>query len=78
MAIVNCEQKYMNKDGKTIGYVAVVIETKFGDKVYRYPVKFDEKTRKRFNKYARTLGYTIGVTDKVCSDTAVDRPTTDE
>lgn len=76
--MVRINQKYMNKDGKTIGYVSVEIVTKAGDKEYIYPVKFDEKTRKRFNYYARSLGYTIGVTDKVCSDSATDRPTTDE
>lgn len=72
--MVKINQKYYEKDGKTIGYVAVEIASTDGDKVYTYPVKFDEKTRKRFNNYARSLGYTIGVTNKVCSDSASDRP----
>lgn len=58
--MVKIEQKYMEKDGKTIGYVAVTLFIKNGDKEYYYPLKFDDKTRKRFNIYARSLGYEIG------------------
>lgn len=58
--MVKIEQKFMEKDGKTIGYVAVTLVCETGDKEYSYPLKFDDKTRKRFNIYARSLGYQIG------------------
>lgn len=61
MVEITLTQGYFEKEGKKIGYVKPALTYKSNDgKVYTYPINFDDKTRKRFNIYARSLGYEIG------------------
>lgn len=75
MIEITFTQGYFVKEGKKIGYVKPSLTHLANDgKVYTYPITFDDKTRKRFNIYARSLGYDIGVVEKSCADSA---PSTD-
>lgn len=52
-------QKHTEIEGKVIAYV----ETTLNIDGYTYTVRFDERTKKRFNTYARKNGFVIGAVD---------------
>lgn len=54
------QKSYKTDDGKLVAYV----ETCINIDNYSYNVKFDEKTKKRFNTFARKNGFVVGVVDK--------------
>lgn len=54
------QKHYKTDDGKIVAYV----ETTINIDNYSYRVNFDEKTKKRFNVYARKSGFAVGVVDK--------------
>lgn len=50
-------QKVAEIDGKKVAYVA----TEISDGKYTYSVRFDEKTKKRFNAFAKANGFVVRV-----------------
>lgn len=50
------QKTYKNDEGVTYAYV----ETTLNIGNYSYRVNFDERTKKRFNAYARTQGFKVG------------------
>ena len=52
-------QKTDTIDGKKIAYVLAELK----DDKYTYRVIFDKQTKKRFNAYVRSLGFTVGNID---------------
>lgn len=55
--MLKLKQKTAVIDGKKIAFVECYID----DGKYTYRCLFDEKTKPRFNAYARTHGFKIGV-----------------
>ena len=50
------QKTFTNDEGKKIAFVDIRIV----DGKYDYPVRFDDKTKKRANQWMRSLGFTIG------------------
>ena len=62
--MVKLTQKTTVIDGEKIAFV----ETEIDDGKYTYRVLFDQKTKKRFNAFAKANGFVIG---KISSDASV-------
>ncbi|MBR4031928.1 MAG: hypothetical protein IKJ07_04255 [Clostridia bacterium] len=58
--MVVMKQKTAEINGDKIAYV----ETKICLGGHSYDVRFDERTKKRYNTYCRTLGFVIGKVDE--------------
>ena len=54
---IKITQKVADIDGKKVAFVA----TEICDGKYTYPVRFDEKTKKRFNVFAKSNGFVVKV-----------------